>query len=150
MDLYYLLAGLRIDLPPLKKRPEDLEDMLQATFQRLCENLRRYHVITNGGMELLKSLDWPGNIIQINAFLERLVLTARHRSIDETAIRSLYDEMFPPLAREAGQPRRTPAEPGRPADSGGAGAQRRKPGRHRAGAGHQHHHPVAQDQKAGH
>lgn len=104
MDLYYLLAGLRIDLPPLKKRPEDLEDMLQATFQRLCENLRRYHVITNGGMELLKSLDWPGNIIQINAFLERLVLTARHRSIDETAIRSLYDEMFPPLAREAGQP----------------------------------------------
>ena len=81
MDLYYLLAGLRIDLPPLKKRPEDLEDMLQATFQRLCENLRRYHVITNGGMELLKSLDWPGNIIQINAFLERLVLTARHRSM---------------------------------------------------------------------
>ena len=104
MDLYYLLAGLRIDLPPLKKRPEDLADLLQDTFQRLCENLRRYHVITNGGMELLKSLDWPGNIIQINGFLERLVLTARHRSIDETAIRSLYDEMFPPLAREAGQP----------------------------------------------
>lgn len=55
-------------------------------------------------MELLKSLDWPGNIIQINGFLERLVLTARHRSIDETAIRSLYDEMYPRQPDDVKQP----------------------------------------------
>lgn len=91
-------------------------------------------------MELLKSLDWPGNIIQINAFLERLVLTARHRSIDETAIRSLYDEMFPRLAREAGQPAapRQSREGQRILE-----ALERNDGNRAVtapGAGHQHHH----------
>lgn len=94
-DLYYLLAGLRIDLPPLKKRPEDLADILDKTFQQVCDTFHRYHVITSGGMELLKSYDWPGNIIQVNSFLERLVLTATHRSIDENAIRRLWQQMFP-------------------------------------------------------
>ena len=94
-DLYYLLSGLRIDLPPLKKRPEDLEDILKRTFRRTCEAYHRYHVITNGGMEELLHYDWPGNIIQVNSFMERLVLTAAHRSIDEGAIRRLWQQMFP-------------------------------------------------------
>ena len=95
MDLYYLLAGLRIDLPPLKKRPEDLEDILKKTFEQMCESFHRYHVITSGGMQLLQSYDWPGNILQVNSFMERLVLTANHRSIDENAIRRLWQQMFP-------------------------------------------------------
>lgn len=103
-DLYYLLAGLRIDLPPLKKRPEDLEDILQKTFRQMCENFHRYHVITNGGMQLLQSYDWPGNILQVNSFMERLVLTAAHRTIDENAIRRLWQQMFPSHDREEPEP----------------------------------------------
>lgn len=95
MDLYYLLAALRIDLPPLKKRPEDLSDILEKTFQQICEKYHRYHVITSGGMQLLQSFDWPGNFLQVNSFLERLVLTATHRSIDENSIRWLWQQMFP-------------------------------------------------------
>lgn len=99
-DLYYMLAGLRIDIPPLKKRPEDLADILEKTFSQLCELYHRYHVITAGGMQMLQSFDWPGNILQVNSFLERLVLTATHRSIDEHAIRQLWQQMFPPHAAE--------------------------------------------------
>lgn len=102
MDLYYLLSGLRIDLPPLRKRPEDLKDILQKTFQQLCEKFHRYHVITSGGMEQLLAYDWPGNIIQVNSFLERLVLTANHRSIDENAVSRLWKQMFPEHLPEEG------------------------------------------------
>lgn len=107
-DLYYLLAGLRIDLPPLKKRPEDLEDILKKAFQQTCETYHRYHVITSGGMEELLGYDWPGNIIQINSFMERLVLTANHRSIDEGTIRRMWQQMFP----EHAVPKDSPAETG--------------------------------------
>ena len=104
MDLYYLLAALRIDLPSLKKRPEDLADILQKTFEETCERFHRYHVITSGGMQLLQSFDWPGNILQVNSFIERLVLTATHRNIDESVIRRLWQQMFPdPAEREEGR-----------------------------------------------
>ena len=46
-------------------------------------------------MEELLHYDWPGNIIQVNSFMERLVLTAAHRSIDEGTIRRLWQQMFP-------------------------------------------------------
>lgn len=95
-DLYYLLAGLRIDLPPLRERPEDLEDIIRAALRRVCETYHRYHVITSGGMQLLLQAGWPGNIVQLNGFMERLVLTATRRSIDEAAVRALWEEMFPP------------------------------------------------------
>ena len=112
-DLYYLLAGLRIDLPPLKKRPEDLADILKKTFEETCETFHRYHVITSGGMQLLQSYDWPGNIIQVNSFMERLVLTATHRSIDESAIRHLWQQMFP--ARDPVEETRLPSNQSREA-----------------------------------
>ena len=112
-DLYYLLAGLRIDLPPLKKRPEDLADILKKTFEETCETFHRYHVITSGGMQLLQSYDWPGNIIQVNSFMERLVLTATHRSIDESAIRHLWQQMFP--ARDQVEETRLPSNQSREA-----------------------------------
>ncbi len=96
-DLYYLLSGLRIDLPPLRERPEDLSDILQESFTKICEVYHRYHVLTNGAWEVLRGYPWPGNSTQINSFLERLVLTAQHRSIDEIAVRALWNQMFPEL-----------------------------------------------------
>ena len=62
----------------------------------MCETYHRYHVITSGGMQLLLQAGWPGNIVQLNGFMERLVLTATRRSIDEAAVRALWEEMFPP------------------------------------------------------
>lgn len=96
-DLYYLLSGLRIDLPPLRERPEDLSDILHENFTRVCESFRRYHVLTNGAWELLHRYPWPGNAIQINSFMERMVLTAQHRTIDEVYIRGLWEQMYPEL-----------------------------------------------------
>lgn len=94
-DLYYLMSGLRLDLPPLRQRKEDLNDILRERFQELCAQLQRYHVLTGGAWKELLSLPWPGNTVQIDSFLERLILTARRRSIDEVDVRRQWNHLYP-------------------------------------------------------
>ena len=108
-ELFYLLSGLQIRVPPLRERPEDLEELLQESFRRVCDQYHRYHVLTNGAWELLRRCAWPGNEVQIDAFLERMVLTAQHRTLDEVFVQELLQALYP--ARE------TAPAPAAPADS---------------------------------
>lgn len=97
-DLYYMLSGLKIHIPPLRQRKEDLDDILRESFQRICEVFRRYHLLTAGAWEQLNGFPWPGNTVQINSFFERLILTSRHRTIDEGFVKHLWNEMYPEQA----------------------------------------------------
>ncbi len=94
-DLYYLLSGLELAVPPLRERGEDLRQKLDDTLRECCERCGRYHVLTAGAKELLLHYPWPGNLFQIESFCERLILTAGRRSIDEIAVRRLLDELYP-------------------------------------------------------
>ncbi|MCD8084301.1 MAG: PrpR N-terminal domain-containing protein [Clostridiales bacterium] len=94
-DLYYLLSGLELSVPPLRERREDLEQKLEDSLKEACERYARYHVLTNGAKQILAEYPWPGNLFQIESFFERLVLTAGKRSIDEAAVRRLLAEMYP-------------------------------------------------------
>lgn len=101
-DLYYLLSGLELSVPPLRERREDLQQKLEDTLRDCCERYGRYHVLTAGAKEILLTYPWYGNLFQIESFCERLILTAGKRSIDEIAVRKLLDELYPELE---GQPR---------------------------------------------
>lgn len=94
-DLYYLLSGLELKIPPLRQRREDLQVKIETTLQEACERYGRYHVLTNGAKEILLSYSWPGNLFQIESYCERLILMAGKRSIDEIAVRSLFEELYP-------------------------------------------------------
>lgn len=94
-DLYYLLSGLELAVPPLRKRREDLEQEIDMTLHDCCERYSRYHVLTNGAKEILMRFPWPGNLFQIESYCERLILTARKRSLDEIAVRQLFEELYP-------------------------------------------------------
>lgn len=97
-DLYYLFTGLVLRVPPLRERPEDLEQAIRDTVREACDQYSRYHVVTQGGMQCLKSYPWQGNLLQLETFLKRLVLTAEKRSIDEILVRKLLRELFPSSA----------------------------------------------------
>lgn len=99
-DLYYLLSGLELRVPPLRERKEDLSRKLEETIRECCERYSRYHVLTNGARELLLRYPWKGNLFQIESFCERLILTAGKRSIDEIAVRRLLEELYPELPEE--------------------------------------------------
>ena len=97
-DLYHLFTGLVLRVPPLRERPEDLEQAIRDTVREACDQYSRYHVVTQGGMQCLKAYPWQGNLLQLETFLKRLILTAEKRSIDEILVRKLLRELFPSSA----------------------------------------------------
>ena len=76
-DLYHRLAGIVLDLPPLRDRPNDVPALAESTLRR-ADSSRRW-TLSLGVRRLLlsQSLEWSGNVRQ----LERVVLRARERAI---------------------------------------------------------------------
>jgi two-component system response regulator AtoC len=76
-DLYYRLAVVPIVMPPLRARPEDIAALVSrfaATFG--AANGKGAIAIEPGALERLQSEGWPGNIRELQNFVERLVVLA--------------------------------------------------------------------------
>ena len=86
-DLYYRLNVIRIDLPPLRERAEDiplLSRFFMSKFsKRMGKDLRR---VSDDAMQALVSYAWPGNIRELENALERAVVVAE---TDEIRIEDL-------------------------------------------------------------
>ncbi len=94
-DLFYALGALSLFVPPLRSCPEDLKQLIERTIKEACEQYSRYHVLTEGAMKALMEYPWPGNQLQLENFLKRLILTAERRSIDEVMIHRLLRDLYP-------------------------------------------------------
>lgn len=101
-DLFYLLSGLELEVPPLRERKEDLEQKIAQAFQRSCERYSHYHILTEGAKIILSRYSWPGNLFQIDSFMDRLVLTAKKRVFDEVEIVRLLRDLYPDEAETFG------------------------------------------------
>lgn len=64
-DLYYRLAGVRIEVPPLRQRIEDLPSLIE-TFQ--SADAPR---LTSGARRALRRYRWPGNVRELRAEIRR-------------------------------------------------------------------------------
>lgn len=64
-DLYYRLAGVRIEVPPLRTRIEDLPSLIE-TFQ--SADAPR---LTGGARRALRRYSWPGNVRELRAEIRR-------------------------------------------------------------------------------
>jgi NtrC-family two-component system response regulator AlgB len=74
-DLFYRLNVVQIDLPPLRERLEDLEDLAQSFlgfFSR--ENRKPGLAFSAEAMERLKAHAWPGNVRELRNAVERAVI----------------------------------------------------------------------------
>jgi PAS domain S-box-containing protein len=82
-DLYYRLRVIRIDLPPLRQRREDLMLFLENTTERICARLgkptARY---TPGALRMLLAHPFPGNIRELENVVEQAVVLAETDLID--------------------------------------------------------------------
>jgi transcriptional regulator with PAS, ATPase and Fis domain len=94
-DLFYLLSGLTIDVEPLRNRPEDLETLLDTYIKLYCDMYSRFHVLTAGAKKILMEYPWYGNLIQLESFCDRMILSASHRTLDEIFIKHLLNELYP-------------------------------------------------------
>lgn len=94
-ELFYLLNGLTVRIPPLRERKEDLKRRLKECIETCCEHYSRFHVLTQGAEALLLDYPWKGNLYQLENFCERLILTANRRSLDETFVKQVLMELYP-------------------------------------------------------
>ena len=73
-DLYYRLNVMQIDIPPVRERMEDLEDLIDRLLGRISDRLGKYVLgIAPGAMDLLRGYGWPGNVRELENVLERAV-----------------------------------------------------------------------------
>ncbi len=82
-DLYYRFAVIKLALPPLRDRPEDIPLLVEHFLARANESAGRKDVdIAYKTMEKLKRHPWPGNVRELKNFIERAVLLAAGDTIE--------------------------------------------------------------------
>ncbi len=73
-DLYYRLNVVRIDLPPLRDRGEDVVLLAQAFMAQLSERFGKpVHGFEHEALSLLRSYAWPGNVRELQNAIELAV-----------------------------------------------------------------------------
>ncbi|MFW6131884.1 MAG: sigma-54-dependent transcriptional regulator [Candidatus Aminicenantaceae bacterium] len=82
-DLYYRLNVIKIDLPPLSERKEDIS-LLVKHFLNIYnkENKKNIKGITEEVMQILMRYNWPGNIRELENLIERAVVLTKTDYID--------------------------------------------------------------------
>ncbi|HUJ12119.1 MAG TPA: sigma-54 dependent transcriptional regulator [Verrucomicrobiae bacterium] len=83
-DLYYRLNVVRIHLPPLRERRDDIPLLTDYFLQRLAKSAAlpaRITKISAAALELLEQAAWPGNVRELENAIERAAVVARGDSI---------------------------------------------------------------------
>jgi DNA-binding NtrC family response regulator len=76
-DLYYRLAVVVVQLPPLRERGEDLRLLIQHYLTRYAREYRKpVQAVSREALRILTGYAWPGNVRQLRNVLESAVLIA--------------------------------------------------------------------------
>ncbi len=87
-DLFYRLNVFPIHIPPLRERKEDIPLLVHYFVATLSRKLRKsIRIIPPGVMSAMTAFDWPGNIRELQNFIERSVILSR----DETLAASISE-----------------------------------------------------------
>ncbi len=95
-DLYFRLAVLQIDAPPLRERREDIPALVEHFMQiNMEEQGLRPRKFTQEALDALARHDWPGNVRELRNLVERVVIMARGAEIQAGDV--------VPLVRQSGE-----------------------------------------------
>jgi len=72
-DLYYRLNGIRLEVPPLRDRADDIELIGTWFLHRACAQARKRVLLTADAWAQLKAHTWPGNVQELKSAIERAV-----------------------------------------------------------------------------
>lgn len=118
-DLYYRLAVITINTPPLRRRKEDLPVLIRHFLEKNCQERGQPLIaVSRGALEKMLAYDWPGNVRELEnclirslTFVEGDVLLAQHILFNE-AMPENPDNASLQARRASGEliSRRRPAE----------------------------------------
>jgi DNA-binding NtrC family response regulator len=96
-DLFYRIHGVRLVIPPLRERPEDIQPLVE----RFSRALAAPKAFSKPALQALVAHDWPGNVRELRFAVERASLIAEGDSIG-------LEDLPPEIVERAG---RRPAVP---------------------------------------
>ncbi|MES1173899.1 MAG: helix-turn-helix domain-containing protein [Myxococcales bacterium] len=94
-DLYYRLNVVRVVLPPLRNRREEIAPLVRHFCAVAAAANQRSRVIDDDALAVFESSPWRGNVRQLQNFVERLVVLSEQQRITRAEVAS-------ELAREEG------------------------------------------------
>jgi formate hydrogenlyase transcriptional activator len=81
-DLFYRLNVFPIHIPPLRERREDIPLLVSYFVQKFAKQMqKRIDSIPVATMNVLTAWEWPGNIRELENFIERAVILTRGESL---------------------------------------------------------------------
>lgn len=90
-DLYFRLNILDLRIPPLRERKKDIPILVETFIEKMnLKHGRNIKYVSDEGMKLLKTYDWPGNIRELESFCEKMCVLSTNQIIDENIIYNLF------------------------------------------------------------
>lgn len=101
-DLYYRMNVVRIEMPPLRRRKEDIPELVKAFLIRAEARGLAQKQIAQPAMDLMTAYDWPGNVRELENLIFRLAALSPDSTISQRDIeRELRAESLKELSPEA-------------------------------------------------
>ncbi len=91
-DLYYRVACIHVDLPPLRARRSDVPVLAEALLTHINQANHMHCYLTGEAMEKLTNYDFPGNVRELRNVLHRAAAMSRAGSGAITAEGIVFDE----------------------------------------------------------
>jgi transcriptional regulator with GAF, ATPase, and Fis domain len=96
-DLYYRINKVKIKLPPLRERKEDIgllfSYFIKKYFSQHNKDVRSVSIEIDEIVEELCKYDWPGNVRELENLVERLVIFLKGNIINRKSIRTLLPKL---------------------------------------------------------
>jgi two-component system nitrogen regulation response regulator GlnG len=81
-DLYHRLNVMHIDVPPLRRRKQDIQELARIYLDRAAKELGiAPKTLSSAALDSLQHYDWPGNVRELVNLCRRLTVTAAGREI---------------------------------------------------------------------
>lgn len=81
-DLYYRLNVIKLHIPPLRERRDDIKVLASAFTQEFCEKYKKGELkLSPGVLSILLNYEWKGNIRELRNAIEHAVILAEHKVI---------------------------------------------------------------------
>jgi two-component system, NtrC family, response regulator AtoC len=100
-DLFYRLNVVRIDVPPLRERPEDIPLLASLFAQEVARRLNRpAPEMTPGTMARLRAYSWPGNVRELRSVVERALVLDPVQGLEGAGMLPSASDSGTPLSPE--------------------------------------------------
>ncbi|MCJ7811848.1 sigma-54 dependent transcriptional regulator [bacterium] len=88
-DLFYRLNAVKIIIPPLRERKEDIRPLVIRFAEEVCrENRIQFKGFAEDAFKIMENYSWPGNIRELRNVVERVIVLGKGERVDQTLLES--------------------------------------------------------------